>query len=762
MASTPIILPSPYVSGGAADADGAPRQSGSAGQPLSPHQIWNLVRRHAVLIASIVAACVIAVLIMQLRQNELYEATATVQVELNDSSGANQADAARNLQRVANEARIYRSSALAEEVVKDLALDTNPVFTGGRTMTIQGAARLLSTHTRVVSTNDSDFIDIAVRSGSPQLAQRIANQHVDSLQELRRERRQNWRDKLLREIAIERERLAAELGEAEKAVADFRRDNRMLIGAGSAEDYQQINRLASEAASAAALQSASAVRSAGVRSAALARTSAGATSPVLQQLERERVALAQQRSDLSVALGSAHPKMQRLEAQIAQVDADMARVRSSVVAAETARNAAETAREQRLASGEAGADFARAASLQARVRQLTDRAFASNRANVDLAALDRRVEVARQAYITTAQRAQTIQAELDTTGINSTMVSAATVPTVPVSPTPKKAVLAALVGSFLLALLLVLAIEMFDNRLRTSDQLQRLYGLPTFAMLPKLKDPLPEEMESNPVLTDPQSLYAEVARALAHEVADLAHGAGPQSILVTSPLPGDGKSSVSLTLAAAASALGRRAVVVDLDLRRTGTGVLRSIQSNSDAPSLLDYLTGKSELPDLLPPPDASRSAPAEGEAAHLPVVLSTPVRVPDPAALIRGSQITRLLSDLREQFDLIVINAPAVLAVHDARLLSSAADSTLMVVRWGSTTTGQMSAAMQMLQNQATGAVINQVDYREHARRRYGGAVDYYMGAASYYSDREELRRGWLQVWRDRLHALYGRAAAR
>ncbi|MET1756699.1 polysaccharide biosynthesis tyrosine autokinase [Novosphingobium sp. RD2P27] len=757
MASIPMILPLP-ADGGAAAGSGA-RQPNGVGQQLSPHHIWNLIRRHAVLIAGVVIVCVTAVLIMQLRQNEVFEATSTVQVELNDSSGTNQADAARNLQRVANEARIYRSSALAEEVVKDLALDTNPVFTGNRAMTIQGAARQLSNQTRVISTNDSDFIDIAVRSPSPQLAQRIANQYVDSLRELRRERRQSWRDKLLRDIAIERERLAAELGLAERSVADFRRENSMLIGAGSAEDYQQINRIASEAASATAMQSASAVRSAGVSSAAQARTSVGATSPVLQQLERERVALAQQHSDLAVSLGSNHPRMQRLDAQINQVDADMARVRSSVISADIARNAADAAREQRLASGEAGAEQARAASLQSRVRQLTDRAFASNRANVDLAVLDRRVEVARQAYLTTAQRAQTIRAELDSTGINSSMVSAATVPTVPVAPTPKKAVLAALVGSFLLALLLVLAIEMFDNRLRTSDQLYNLYGLPTFAMLPKLSDSLPEQMERNPVLTEPQSLYAEVGRAFAHEVADLAHGTSGQSVLVTSPLPGDGKSSVSLTLAAAASALGRRAVVVDLDLRRTGAGVLRSIQSNSDGPSLLDYLTGKSELRDLLPAPHSADAVPDGEGPVHLPVVLSTPVRVPDPAALIRASQINRLLNDLREQFDLVVINAPAVLAVHDARTLSSVADATLIVVRWGGTTVGQMNAAMQMLQNGAVGAVINQVDYREHARRRYGGAVDYYMGAASYYSDGEQLRRGWLQLLQDRLRAFYRRA---
>ena len=64
-------------------------------------------------------------------------ATATVQVELNDSTGSNQADATRNQQRVANEARMYRSQALAEQVVRDLSLNRNQAFTHGVQMTVQ-------------------------------------------------------------------------------------------------------------------------------------------------------------------------------------------------------------------------------------------------------------------------------------------------------------------------------------------------------------------------------------------------------------------------------------------------------------------------------------------------------------------------------------------------------------------------------------------------------------------------------------------------
>lgn len=742
--------------GGAAAA--RPRDLSFEMQQMSPRQIWLLLRRHIVLVATIVCTCVAVVLALQLRLPDLYEATSTVQVELNDATGTNQADAARNQQRVANEARIYRSQALAERVVKDLQLQRNPKFNGGETISNQQATTLLLARTTVVSANDSDFIDIVVRSTSPELATKIANQFIDSLQKLRSSRRQAWRDNLSRALAVERTRLAGQVEEAERAVANFRREHNMPIGAGSAEDYQQMNRIAVEAASAAAMNSATAARSASVDSASRMRTVAGASSPVMEQLQRQYDDLTRERSQLSVALGVNHPDMQRVEAQLGQVRGDLDRERSAVVAAQQARINADAGREQTLAAGEASAAAARAGQLQARLSSLSTSAFQNNANNVDLASLDRRAEVARQAYLTTAQRAQTVRSELETTGVNSSVVSAATVPLVPIAPSPKKMALAAFVGSLLLALLLVFCIEMFDNRLRSGDQLSRLFGLRTLAMLPLLPREIAMTTEDNPVLTEPQSLFAEVARNLAGEIAGIAQGAHGQSVLVTSPLPGDGKSSVALTLAAAAGSMGRRAVVVDLDLRRPGPSILRSIQGGVETPDLIAFLTGTAELHRLLPHNGLDETPPPEG---WRPVVLSTREAVPNPAALVQGWQVNRLLERLREHFDLVIINAPAILAVRDASTLSGIADSTLVVVRWGTTTVEQLRAAMQLLHNKVVGAVFNQVDYREHARRGYGDAVQFYMGSASYYSDSMPEHRSWVRSLSQRMRSAFTRQAA-
>lgn len=733
-------------------------------QQMSARQIWFLLVRHAKLVAAIVVSCVLIVLAVQMRIPNRYEATALVQVQFNDAQGSNQADAVRNQQRVANEARMYRSQALAEQVVRDLKLHRNPHFNNNMPMTVQQAAAKLASETQVVSSVDSDFIDITVQSQKPDLATRIANRFVHSLQDLRTKRRQSRREELNRALENEAGRLATEAWRAEKAVADFRRTNSMPVGAGSAEDYQQMNRIAVEAASSAALSSGLRAQAAGISSAAGIRTLAGATSPAQENLQRQYDDLIRQRSEISVQLGAHHPQMQALSAQIDQVSSALTNERAAVLAAQAARNGTDAARERAMALAEANAASARAGQLQARLGAITSAAFRNNANMVDLSILERRAEVARQAYLTTAQRAETVRSELENTGVNSTVASAASIPLYPVAPAPKKMALAAFVGSSVLALLIVLGIEMFDNRLRSGDQLRRLFGLRALAMLPKLDEAIGATIEENPVITEPQSLFTEVARNLASEIEALPHPADGQRVLVTSPLPGDGKSSVALTLAAAAASMGRRAIVIDLDLRRPGPSVLRSIQQDSNTPDLIEVLANSGETQKLIPQIgshvelDPGRNA---APTSLLPVVLSTREQVRNPAAVIQGWQVERLLDDLSSRFDLVVINAPAILAVRDARTLSGLADSTLMVVRWGSTTVEQLRASLQMVNSQVAGAVFNQVDYEEHARRGYGDAVQFYMGSAAYYSDSFPTRKGWMNAAGNRVRRAFTREAA-
>ncbi|BAV65642.1 succinoglycan biosynthesis protein ExoP [Sphingobium cloacae] len=732
---------------------------------MSARQVLKIIRRHELLLGAIVFVAVLVVLVAQLLTTPVYEATATVQVELNDDSGSPDM-AARNQQRVSNEAGIYRSRALAERVVQDLKLAHDPRFVDsplkeGAVLDSRRLTRLagrLLARTSVSNVKDSDFIEITVRSASPEMASEIANQYPVSLAAYRAAMRDERQGKIVRQLDDERDRLAAEAHQAEQAVAGFRRSHQMLTGAGGSEDYAQINRIAVEAASAAAMRAAQSARAAGVSRAVSNISTANASSSLLEQQRRQLDDLTRTRTEMAMTYGVEHPRMLGLDAQISETLGGMQKEQARVNAAAQAQAQADAAREAGMARSEAAASASRAGQLEGTLHAITGKAFANTAAMVELNALERNAETARAAFLSMSTRAQQVKASLAAAGIHSRLMSPAAIPENPVAPRPKSATFAAFIGSLILGLLIVFGIELTDNRLWNAEQIFHQFGLRTFAMLPELAGDAVTSAKANPVLQDPQSLFAEVARGLGSEVADLAIPGQAQTVLITSPITGDGKSTVTLTLLAAAVAMGRRAIVIDLDLRRPSDSVLRSTEERGGMPDLIDYLSGTAEVANLLPAP-AQAAPPAEGARSaptYEPVVISAREPARNPVALMRLGRVRELLEKLRQQYDLIVINAPPTLATRDSRMLMETADQTLLVVRWGKTTTEQVRAAMQVLQKPVDGVVMNRVDYAEHARRGYGDPVQFYMASAEYFEGEMPRPRRWYErlggfPWRKR-----------
>lgn len=728
---------------------------------LQARFIWRVIARHRWIVIGIVGFAVGAAIVSQILATPLYRTSSTVQVELTDEEGANQAEAAsRNAQRVENEAKIYHSRAVAEDVVRALDLASNTRFMGSAAKPrdrVTEADRAVATSrlvkmVQVVSNEKSDLIDLAVTAPYPKLAAVIANQYPDSAQQMRITRRQERRLQLLSGLDKQAKRLSDEVSAADRRVADFREKHGMLEGAGGSEDLDQVDRVATEAASADGMRSAMAARSAGVARAASMRSIAGADSPLLQQELREYDALLNEKTRLSSLYGPGYPDMIRVQNELTALDANIKQEQGRARAVAQSVANADAAQQSQLAASESAAAAARSGALRSQLSKMLSSAFANTRNNVELSRLEREADVTRDVYMATHKQAEQVRALLGVVGVNSTLISPATAPTDPVYPSPKKTIAAAFLGSLVLSLLIVFAKEIMDDKVRSVEQVRRWFGLPTFGMFPLIAGFRNTTLEESPVLREPQSLFAEVARSVHSEVADLAKSDETHTVLITSPLPGDGKSTVALSLCAAACAFGRRAIVVDLDLRRPG--VLQEMQQQTDGPDLIELLLDPPEQY-LLPSRDGENTS-REVET-YKPTVISVREPVKDPASLLSYRRLNALMDHLREQFDLIVVNGPAALAVRDARTLSHIADHTLMVLRWGRSTIDEVNATMQQMNGKIDGVVFDQVDYAEHARRGYGDSVQFYVDSAAYYTG-EVPRSRSLGAWLRRVFEPVGR----
>ncbi|GFE73944.1 MULTISPECIES: polysaccharide biosynthesis tyrosine autokinase [Novosphingobium] len=748
--------------------------SSASDQQVGPRDLLRVIYRHRTMMALIVGVITLGVLVQQLLSPTLYRSSSTVQVELIDEVGTNQADVnSRNAERVANAVRLHRSRSAAEQVVNDLHLTKDNDFLkelgnipADKRVLQQVATNKVLSMVSINSEAGSDLVEIGVTAGSPVLAAAIANQIPVSVRSLRTMKTNERRSELLASLEQEQQARAAEAEETAQRVADFRAQHQMLTGAGGAEDLAQINRIAVQSAAAMAARDAASARSAGIARASRMQSTAMASSGVLDQLERTRGELIAETSKLSTSLGPNHPDVKRLASQLATVNEGIVREQARVQGAAQADASAKASQMTELARSEAAGNSAQASRLEGIVAGLSSTAYRNTANSVQLEKLVRESTLADDAYKAIAGRVEQVRAQMQMEGVSSSVVSPAVPDYDPVAPAPVKMAITAFLGSSVLAFLIAFARDFLDDRLRTTAQIRRLFGLPTLGMLPLLTRSLSEDPKDSPVIKEPQSLFAEVARSTYTEVRALdrrpaASRGNSQVVLVTSPLPGDGKSTVSLTLAAAGIAMGDRTVILDLDLRKRGA--LQRLQNEMQMPDLVDIVCGRADLDSLVGPrsahpydgslltaQDGGQHGTEGGQVIEQPdganqiVLLSAREPVAEPALLLSSNRLKGLLDQLKERFELVIINAPAALAVRDARAMCHFADQTVLVARWGHTTGDQMRAALEMLDDSVGGVIFDQVDYAEHARRRYGDSVQFYADSASYYSSPVPVRDEW------------------
>lgn len=334
--------------------------------------------------------------------------------------------------------------------------------------------------------------------------------------------------------------------------------------------------------------------------------------------------------------------------------------------------------------------------------------------------------VAGEAYARVIRRQKELREQLESITPEAHILSRAAPPDRPSSPGPLLFVFPALIASLLSAGALAVVRERLDGKMRGERDVTDALGIPCIALVPKLpKSGRKAARES--CLSDAFAPYTEAIRSAAASLRLAEAGGSPVTLLITSSVPQEGKTTFALSLAIYAARIGRRTLIVDFDFRRPSILRQQHARDERAVASLMDLPTSKliRRLPNL--------------NVDYLPI----PPPSSDPLNLFAGAHLNAVKSQLRERYDCILIDSPPVLGVTETRLLAGLADKTIFVVKWGSTSQEVAQNALNLLCSSSettagrsldTVAVVTQVDLKRHAKYRYGDAVETYVKYKKYF----------------------------
>jgi polysaccharide biosynthesis transport protein len=289
------------------------------------------------------------------------------------------------------------------------------------------------------------------------------------------------------------------------------------------------------------------------------------------------------------------------------------------------------------------------------------------------------------------------------------LVQKASPPSEPSGPNTTKNVALGLVLGALLGFGLAALLERIDRRVRSSEEMEDLYGLPLIGRIPRSR--VLSTASSRGLGSQTQE--GEAFRVLRANLRYFARDQARRTILIVSAEEGDGKSTISLGLATTMTEMGDSVVLVEADLRKGSA--MRTV-SGDTPPGLSDVLVDESLDKVLI---GVTVEAPGDQEERLLSVLPSGPTP-PNPSELLEGPRMAETVAELRERFEYVIIDSPALGAVSDALALVPGVSEIVIVGGLGKTTRDSARDLMQQLaflEREPVGVIVN---FAEAERAKY------------------------------------------
>lgn len=389
-----------------------------------------------------------------------------------------------------------------------------------------------------------------------------------------------------------------------------------------------------------------------------------------------------------------------------------------------------------------GAQLSAAQQREARQRSLfeqaADQANFEGRAETKIIGLKREIESNRGLLDTYIQRQKEQELALASDRPNNiTVQNKAVTPTSPIGPQRMRNILAAMLLSFFAGIGLAFLLDYLDDSVRTSDDVSRHLGLPTLALIPHYmtteKRRLLAAKNGTSVTAAPTALItiddrhspmAEAYRHLRTSLLFSSAGKPPQTILVTSSQPSEGKTTTAINTAITLAQSDADVVIIDCDLRRPR---VHSHFGFDNSRGLTNYLSGDKNTENLLRTFE---------DLPKLKVITSGPIP-PNPAELLSSNEMRNLLTFLSGRFKHVIIDSPPAISFTDAAIMSTQVDGVVLVAMASKSSIHLMRQFKQRIHNLGAriyGVVLNGIK-SDHVEYDYYGGASYYK----YYSNADD-----------------------
>jgi capsular exopolysaccharide synthesis family protein len=707
---------------------------------------WPIVLRHKWTILSAMLVALVLGAVVSFSATPIYEALGRVVInrEGADTAGLKNSDAGGSdsyddyMVAMDTQTHVLQSDAIAKLVIRRLNLDSDPAFAGKGAVPVNNAAdatpaenRYIEPHReaglvarfhgsmQISSIPRTRLLEIRFSSPDPVLAAKAVNTLIDTYIEQNYKTRldatmrtSDWLTQQLSELQMRVEESQEKLVRYQKAHGILGIDEKANI---ITSKLDELNKELT-AAEGDRMQKESVYRLA--KSGDPDLLSNLDQSSALIKLRGQEEDLHRQLAQASVHFQPTYPKVEELNQQLAAVQAD--------IQTETARVAAKYEKDYLAALG-------REKLLRASLENQKTEENQLNESAIEYSLLKRDVDSNRQLYEGLLQKLKEAGVMTGLRSSNVRIVDPASAPTVPSSPNIPRNLLMSLLVGLAGGLSLAFVMESRDTSVHSLEQVRMITSLPSLAVIPLSTRPnrslpaakrLPRSAAAMASAIRPKSEIAEAYRALRTSILLSRTGKSAKILMVTSALPQEGKTTTSVNLAIVLAQHGSRVLLIEGDMRRSGISKILHLQSDIGLSTLL----GNNSV--------AETAILSVADVPNLSVLPAGPVAL-HPSEMLASARMRDLVRGLEPQFDHIIIDTPPVLSVTDAALLSALADSTLIVVRAGTTSRAALRRVHDVLSHvdaRIMGVILNAADLNEPDMYYYGSRY------GSYYQEAEQV----------------------